>query len=536
LKKKWLIYTRVSTKGQEEKYGLDAQKNILTDYAKKMGWHYELLNEGAVSGETIIERPKMIELLNKVKTGDYEGCLIIEDQRLSRSSRLGDWDVIKEAFIEGKAKIATPSKIVDPENIEDEFRINLEAVLSKREKDIILRRMTRGKVEKLKQGKSIGGTSIPFGYRANPENHEIEICPEEKKVYDMITDWVLDDQGLYTVANKLNEMGIPTRYGRKGWKMKDQPSTNLWRASTLYKILKQEFYTGLKPKTFHFTKYHVEDVDVYYPALISPENFGEVQDKLATQHIRKREHSYFFLLKDLLRCGLCGRKMYGQGAAKQRKNGRTYVYKFYRCENRNPPPKGINCQMKSVEQYRIEDVVWNDVLTLINNSNKLAQFIKDKQESMDDTIKDSFSKLETLQETLSKKDEEEKRLVTAYSQGVIELKDLKREKKRIIKERTEIQKEVNKLESKKRSLLLDKVKNRSIQEYFQQIKKKVSSLTPEGIYTLYHLCIDSITVNYDKKKGSHSIAIDFAIPIGGLEKFTSRDDENPQCCGCPSQR
>ena len=63
MSKKWLIYTRVSTKGQEERYGLDAQKNILTDYAKKMGWDYELLDEGAVSGETIYERPKMIELL-----------------------------------------------------------------------------------------------------------------------------------------------------------------------------------------------------------------------------------------------------------------------------------------------------------------------------------------------------------------------------------------------------------------------------------------------------------------------------------------
>lgn len=119
-----------------------------------MGWDYELLDEGPVSGETIYERPQMIDLLEKVKTGEYEGCLIIEEERLSRSQRLGDWDDIKEAFRQGKAKIATPSKVLDPENIDDDFLIDLSGVLSKRDKRIILKRMTRGKAEKLKQGKN----------------------------------------------------------------------------------------------------------------------------------------------------------------------------------------------------------------------------------------------------------------------------------------------------------------------------------------------------------------------------------------------
>lgn len=134
-KKKWLIYTRVSTVGQTEKYGLQAQINILTKLAKERKWDYELLNEGGVSGETIVERPKMIELLNKIKTRKYEGCLIIEEERLSRSQRLGEWDIIKEAFREGNAKIATPSRILDPENIEDDFLIDIGGVLSKREKE-----------------------------------------------------------------------------------------------------------------------------------------------------------------------------------------------------------------------------------------------------------------------------------------------------------------------------------------------------------------------------------------------------------------
>ena len=127
-KEKWLIYTRVSTQAQSERYGLDAQVSILTKLAKDRNLTFELLNEGAVSGETIYERPKMIELLNKVKTGTYKGCLIIELERLSRSERLGDWDTIKEAFVQGNAKIATPSSTLDPANIDDDFILDIGGV------------------------------------------------------------------------------------------------------------------------------------------------------------------------------------------------------------------------------------------------------------------------------------------------------------------------------------------------------------------------------------------------------------------------
>ena len=87
-------------------------------------------------------------------------------------------------------------------------------------------------------------------------------------------------------------------------------------------------------------------------------------------------------------------------------------------------------------------------------------------------------------------------------------------------------KEIQDLESQKRTLLFEQIKSKSVKEYFQEVKKRVNSLTPEETFNFYHFCIDSVTLNYDAQQQAHSISIDYAVPIGVLEQFHGRDDEN----------
>lgn len=515
IRENWLIYTRVSTNAQKEKYGLDAQVNILTKLAKDRGYKFEVLNEGAVSGETIYERPKMVELLNRIKTGQYTGCMVIEIERLSRSERLGDWDTIKEAFVQGNAKIGTPNSILDPANIEDDFLLDIGGVLSKREKRTILKRMMRGKAEKLKQGKSIGGTNIPFGYQANKETDRIEINPEEKKVYDMMVDWALKGDGIYVICRKLNEMGIPTRYGKRGWKLNKKPVSNLWRASTIYKILKEEFYTGLKPMTFRFRKYHTEDVDFFFPALITPERYWQLQNKLtgAESNFRKRSNTYFYLLKGLMKCGLCGRTMYGHATAKERKSGGSYIFKFYRCENRNPAPKGTNCRMESVTQGLIEEAVKKEVFQVISKSEKLARLLKREDEKGDASLQSLNERLSDLEKLITGKDEEEKRVVTAYRQGILSLDELEEQKRQIQREKTEISREAGRVDAEIKNILLKQGRHKSLQAYIKDVWGLVQDFTPEELFEFLHVCIDRLILHWDQKAKRHLVDINFAIPL-----------------------
>ena len=69
-------------------------------------------------------------------------------------------------------------------------------------------------------------------------------------------------------------------------------------------------------------------------------------------------------------------------------------------------------------------------------------------------------------------------------------------------------------------------------KHFQDIRKKVSSFSPEEMYEFYHFCIDSINLSYHPEKDEHGVDITFAIPIlseetirepGAFENFSSRD-------------
>lgn len=210
--------------------------------------------------------------------------------------------------------------------------------------------------------------------------------------------------------------------------------------------------------------------------------------------------------------------MYGHGSAKKRKDESQYVYKFYRCENRDPPPRGTNCTMKSVSQVQVEEAVWREMLSIAQNSEKLALLLKEEDENMDTSLEKVKPKLENFPKLLNEKTGEEERLVTAYRQGVISLEELEKQKKMLTNEKTNLVRQVNQLEDEMKTLLFEKGKTKTLKQYVQEIWTKIKDFTTEELFELYHICIESIILHYDEKKGQHSIDINFAIPLLSHER------------------
>jgi len=107
------IYVRVSTQQQTEKYSLDAQKRILSDYCDRHGYEYEIYEDAGISGETIEDRPAIKKLLADIPEDDYDIVLVIELERLSRSEELLDWLVIKKILRDNGVKLATSEQMLD---------------------------------------------------------------------------------------------------------------------------------------------------------------------------------------------------------------------------------------------------------------------------------------------------------------------------------------------------------------------------------------------------------------------------------------
>src|SRR4030042_236762 len=73
------IYCRVSTNEQTT----DNQRLRLTEYAEKEGWTYDVFTEVQSSKKT---RPVKAELLQKLRSREYEAVLVYKLDRWARSS------------------------------------------------------------------------------------------------------------------------------------------------------------------------------------------------------------------------------------------------------------------------------------------------------------------------------------------------------------------------------------------------------------------------------------------------------------------
>lgn len=163
----YAIYLRKSRKDRElEQLGeaetLARHEKALMELAKRNNLDISDIYREVVSGETIEARPEMQKLLKAVEGGTYKGVLVMEVERLARGNTK-DQGIVAETFHFSNTLIITPSKTYDPSNEFDEEYFEFGLFMSRREYKTINRRIQRGRIASVKEGKYIAGTA-PLGY------------------------------------------------------------------------------------------------------------------------------------------------------------------------------------------------------------------------------------------------------------------------------------------------------------------------------------------------------------------------------------
>ena len=182
----YLIYLRKSRKDRELELQtgnfdtLQRHRDTLLALARQRGYTIAHIYEEVVSGDTVAERPEMQKLLAAVETGEYAGVLVMEIPRLARGNTR-DQGMVAETFQYSNTRIITPDKVYDPADEADEEYFEFGLFMSRREYKAINRRLQRGRMASLTEGKYIAGTA-PYGYRRVRIPHQrgftLEIVPE----------------------------------------------------------------------------------------------------------------------------------------------------------------------------------------------------------------------------------------------------------------------------------------------------------------------------------------------------------------------
>jgi site-specific DNA recombinase len=211
------------SKGGEDVY--KTHERTLLDMAKRLGINLtKIYREKPISGEKILQRPEMIQLLDDVDDRRWKGILVVEVERLARGDTM-DQGIVAQTFKFSQTLIITPMKIYDPTDAYDEEFFEYGLFQSRREFKTTTRRLQGGRLAAIKDGRYVGSRP-PYGYqrvKLPGKGYTLEPNPEQAPIVKLIFSLYTDPDpekwmGTGLIAKHLNDLKIPTaRKSKMGW-------------------------------------------------------------------------------------------------------------------------------------------------------------------------------------------------------------------------------------------------------------------------------------------------------------------------------
>ena len=349
------IYLRKSRKDLEFENEIDIlarHERQLIELSNKKNIHIPTENilREVVSGENLINRPMMQYLLNKIENGEVKNIFCIEIERLSRGNSI-DQGIITQAIIMNNVTIHTLQKTYDPKNEYDEEYFEFGLFMSRREYKTINRRLQRGKVQAIKEGKFIASVP-PFGYDRvkikGDKGYTLDPNKDAETV-KLIFNLCLEGYKTTQLAKHLQKLGIKSISGKD------------WTPAMVRNILTNAVYTGyIVSKKRTIIKKVVDDKIVVskpvnkspqltkgiHPAIITEKQFNQVQDFLNSLKPLKvqKKHKLKNPFVGIMFCKICGARMY------RRVNHRDHEKDYLACSN-------LYCNNVSSRIYIVENKV-----------------------------------------------------------------------------------------------------------------------------------------------------------------------------------
>lgn len=232
---------------------LRRHREIIKKLAKQNGVVLDYFFEEVVSGETIQSRPKIQELLKEVENNNIEEVYVVDVDRLARGDT-EDQGRISKTFKFGNTKIVTPSKVYDPNNEFDEEYFEFGLFMSRREYKIINRRLARGRLSSVNEGKFATSTP-PYGYDREKlkgqKGFKLIIKEDEAKIVRLIFELASKGTGAQNIANHLNKIGSKPR------------KSEVWVSSSIRDIIHNPTYYGMIKWNYRTTVKTMKDGIVY---------------------------------------------------------------------------------------------------------------------------------------------------------------------------------------------------------------------------------------------------------------------------------
>jgi len=390
------IYIRKSREDKDKpSQRLTVQREQLPAHAAVQGWHATIYDDGHASAaqgktESLKERAR---LETDIRAGRVNIILTIELSRLSRDDTMQDYIAWLTLCADHRVKLATMSRILDPAQHSDWMLLLMEGGFSSVEMKVLQGRMKEGRDEAYRTGKFLGGG-----------------CPPPY-VLDKTQGRPVVDKGLlkqmeqiWTMTETMSARAIALEIGK--------PEIFIRRSLADDRLL---FYQALRTD-----QQTGEPIACDWEPVMTAEQAKRIRGsrRIRTNNKNGVRKEFAALLSNLqlMFCGYCGRTVKTWTNTRARTDGTCINY--YGCQNKDTRKKCERARL--IAQDVVNSAVITNVFNTLDDLEELKQIWDDQQ-----TRRNSGEELKDNSAEIKKAQEKKARLISAITNGVMDLADAK---------------------------------------------------------------------------------------------------------------
>lgn len=396
-KKVTILYvrkSRIDEKGGQEGTLINQRSRLLA-IAKSKGYeNIKVIEE--IESSIDENRPGLLQMKNMIHNNEVDRVLVTHQDRLARD--FGIANKIFEWMIRFKVKLETPAGEMNLEETGSKIVFQISSILAEDEYDRIRTRMQIGKRDGVEFKHNWVHTVVPYGYVYNKNTKKLEVNEQEKKVFRKIVELALSGHSLYSISDKINDMGYTSKNG-KMWNHAKIKSTLRSRAR-LGEITYKNDRIGADVR-----------VKGAHEPLISYEEYNEIHRILSERVPYEKSPQTKGVktpLDQLIFCAKCGRRL---TTIKSVYRSGNWTWKISSCR-RVDPDNGDKCDNSGTVLYVLWDMVWNEIMK--HRDEMIEEVKKMNVKSVDDKKKEIKNRIIEEEKNLSIQEEKEEKLLDMY--------------------------------------------------------------------------------------------------------------------------
>lgn len=342
-------YVRVST--QEQKLhglSLDAQKMKLTEYAEKnnmkiVEWY---IDEGVSGRKLIRKRPELQRMIQDAEKGNFDRIIFIKLDRFFRS--------VAE-YHECMKRIApvvwsTTEEEYDLTTANGRMLVNMKLTIAELEADQTGERINIVNEYKVSTGQPLSG-SVPFCYKIvkDTENGRKKIVkdPETHYIMEDILEHFQRHQSIRKAVVYINSK---------------------YKVNISYKAVAEVLHNEMLCGEYRGNPTYIEE------PYIDRETFDRIQ-KMIKRNTKANTKDRDYIFGGLIRCPNCESVLRGTAHHCKARNGKTYIYKMYRCSKHR---MNKSCDYgKCINENTVEKMMLESVESKLEEAKIKAAEIRD---------------------------------------------------------------------------------------------------------------------------------------------------------------